>query len=246
MPNLPPDIAERVSIMRKTQLFHGLSQADCVRIAERARTQAFARTDLLFMQGQPLRQIFVLCSGCVKLTHINPSGSEVILAVRGPLDVLDLPSSAGASHVTAQAMGNCRTLSWNSSTAEHLMTDFPPFGSNVCRILSKQLSELQDRYCELSAEKVERRLAFALVRLIGQIGMPGEGGTEVTISRQELAQMTGTTLFTVSRLISKWGELGLVIPRREAVLLIEREGLNLLSSVDESGRVSNSSAASFP
>ena len=113
-----------------------------------------------------------------------------------------------------------------------LMTT-PQFNGNICSILTRHLQELQERYQEMSAEKVERRVACAIIRLAQQFGTPIGGGTEISISRHELAQMTGTTLFTVSRLISKWGELGLILPRREAILILDTERLDLISSMDQ-------------
>ena len=114
---------------------------------------------------------------------------------------------------------------------EDLMV-MPQFNENICAILTRHLQELQERYQEMSADKVERRVACAIIRLAKQFGKPTGGGSEIAISRLELAQMTGTTLFTVSRLISKWGELGLILPRREAVLLLDTNRLDLISSVD--------------
>jgi CRP-like cAMP-binding protein len=113
-----------------------------------------------------------------------------------------------------------------------LIETIPQFSRNICSILSSQLNELQERYHEISAERVERRVACALIRLDRQFGNPSGGGSEIAISRQELAQMTGTTLFTVSRLISKWGELGLVSPRREAVLMLDAKRLDRLSGLE--------------
>ena len=113
-----------------------------------------------------------------------------------------------------------------------LMTT-PQFNGNICSILTRHLQELQERYQEMSAEKVERRVACAIIRLAQQFGTQTGGGTEISISRHELAQMTGTTLFTVSRLISKWGELGLILPRREAILILDTERLDLISSMDQ-------------
>jgi CRP-like cAMP-binding protein len=68
-------------------------------------------------------------------------------------------------------------------------------------------------------------LALALLRLLKQVGKESHGGVEVSLSREELAQMTGTTLFTISRILSKWSEQGFVLPRREAVLVRDPQRL---------------------
>ncbi|HEY0786459.1 MAG TPA: Crp/Fnr family transcriptional regulator [Acidobacteriaceae bacterium] len=227
-------MAGRTKLLHKASFFAGVSAPDAKRIAECARSQSFTRNERLFMQGQPLQRVTIIESGCVKLTHLSFNGSEVILALRGTSQVLTLPSfsSRGYQTFTADAMNEGKILSWSCSNMDSLMATVPQLKGNICRILAGQLAELQERYCELSVERVEGRLASTLVRLARQIGNPTRGGFEVPISRQELAQMVGTTMFTVSRLISKWGKMGLVEPLREAVLVLMPEGLELLSSLD--------------
>jgi len=67
--------------------------------------------------------------------------------------------------------------------------------------------------------KLNKRLALVLLRLLKQVGKPSGDGIQVSLSRLELGQMTGTTLFTISRILSKWAEQGFVVPRRDAVLV---------------------------
>ncbi len=207
--------------MRASQLFAGLSIIACAQFANRARHRVFERNEFLFMQGQPFRTLVLVESGCVKLTRLNANGSEVILALRGRFDAIDLPAGPNLSHHTfaAQALVKCSTLTWSSSVMGDLMTT-PQFNGNICSILTRHLQELQERYHEMSAEKVERRVACAIIRLAQQFGTPIGGGTEISI-------------FTVSRLISKWGELGLILPRREAILILDTERLDLISSMDQ-------------
>jgi CRP-like cAMP-binding protein len=100
---------------------------------------------------------------------------------------------------------------------------------NITYILCEQLYDLEERYREISSEKVSVRLSHQLVRLLKQIGRRVEGGVEIRLSREELAQLTGTTLFTVSRLLSGWNQLGFVSTRREAVSVLNLQALVNLS-----------------
>lgn len=227
---------EGALLLRSSELFASLSSSECYEIFERARPRNFERTEMLFMQGQPFRHLILVESGCVKLTRLCPNGSEVILGLRGPNEAMDLPAgpSFGTHTYAAQALIPCRTLIWEWSLMERLMATVPNFSRNVCCILTRQLHELQGSYHELSTESVARRVACALLRMAKQFGTPTARGTEILVSRQELAQMTGTTLFTVSRLISKWGRLGLILPRREAVLMLDPERLERLSAFHQS------------
>ena len=100
------------------------------------------------------------------------------------------------------------------------------------QLLVSRLRELEERFREIATEKVPRRLALVLLRLAKQVGKNTPDGTLVSLSREELAQMTGTTLFTVSRVLSNWAEMKLVVPKREAVVIRDVRRLETLT--DES------------
>jgi CRP-like cAMP-binding protein len=102
----------------------------------------------------------------------------------------------------------------------------------MVRILGDDLLELEARFREVATERVGPRVARQLVRLLEQIGRPvinGNGEMEVCLSREDLAQMTGTTLFTVSRLLSAWEARGMVKPRREAVGICDVQSLRAIT-----------------
>jgi CRP-like cAMP-binding protein len=113
------------------------------------------------------------------------------------------------------------------------LEQFPLIRRNIAAILSERLSELEERFREIATEKVGPRVAHELGRLFKKIGKPLDGGFEINLSREELAQMTGTTLFTVSRLLSAWEQQGFVCPRREAVLVRNVQGLLELGESEE-------------
>jgi CRP-like cAMP-binding protein len=82
----------------------------------------------------------------------------------------------------------------------------------------------------MATENVRKRLALVLLRLLKQVGTVSHEGTVVFLSREELGQMAGTTLFTISRVLSKWAEEGVVVSRREAVLVSDLERLELIGN----------------
>jgi len=83
----------------------------------------------------------------------------------------------------------------------------------------------------MSTEEVERRIAHALLRLAHQGGRKTEDGVliDFPISRQDIAQMTGTTLHTVSRIMSAWEKVGLVSSGRQRVVICDPHRLYLLA-----------------
>lgn len=213
--------AERVVLMRASALFAGLNGEECLEIARCARARTFARDESLFMQGQPPGSVVLIQSGSVKLTQLSKEGSEVILWVNGKGDAIGIcPESLACSHTcTARALENCKALTWDRSSMKALLASYPQIRDNINRIMSNRLQELEERFREVATERVAKRLASALMRLTKQVGKEHEAGIRVSLSREELAQMTGTTLFTISRIISRWSEQGLILPEREAVVV---------------------------
>jgi len=208
-------------LMCASALFTGLTQDEILEIASCAKARTYARDELLFMQGQPVRNLVLIQSGSVKSTQLSPNGNEVILWMNGSGDTVGVPGdTAVCSHTcSARAMEQCRALTWEYARLQGLLAEYPQIRRNISQILSGRLNELEERFREVATEKVAKRVALALLRLLKQVGKQSPGGVEVSLSREELAQMTGTTLFTISRLLSRWGEDGFVQPRREAVVI---------------------------
>lgn len=208
--------------------------SETIELAALARTKCFDRRDTIFEQGQPVRQIILIESGSVKLTQLSHGGSEVILWLHGVGEAVGLAGSVANSLHTcsARAVSTTRVMMWDWSTLERGFPAAVKIKRNLGRILSERLGELEERFREVATERVSRRVALALLRIGKQVGQVRGSGIEVFLSREELAQLTGTTLFTISRLMSKWSEMEVVTPRREAVLILNA---NLLSKISEDG-----------
>jgi len=187
------------------------------------------------MQGQPVRNLVLIKTGSVKLTQLSPNGNEVILWMNGSGDAVGVPTETPTcSHTcSARAMEQCHAITWEYTRLQNLLVEYPQIRKNISQILSGRLNELEERFREVATEKVAKRVALTLLRLLKQIGKQEKGGVEVALSREELAQMTGTTLFTISRILSKWGEAGFVLPRREAVLVRDPQRLVQMSDEED-------------
>lgn len=219
--------------MCASALFSGMTQRECMEISSCARIRTFARDEKLFSQGDPNRNLAMLLSGSVKLTQIGSEGNEVLLWMSGAGDPVSLGSETpSCAHTcSAHAVEHCRAMVWEYSRLQMLLNDYPQIRKNVNEILSSRLNELQERFREVATEKAATRLAFALLRLLKNVGKPATEGVQISLSREELAQMTGTTLFTISRILSKWAAQGFVIPRREAVVI--KDHTKLANAIDD-------------
>ena len=212
-------------------LFAGILPGDYSRIAAAARGREFERGEMLFIEGDSVQQVLLLTSGFAKINKLGLSGTEVILRFSAPGDVLGAVGlfSTGRHSTTAQSFRMCRALVWEPPAFKALAERFPVLHQNMARIVGGELLELEERFREIATERVAPRVARQLVRLLDKIGRRVEDGVEISLSREELAQMTGTTLFTVSRLLSAWEERGMVKPRREGVTICDVPALNAIS-----------------
>lgn len=227
--------AYRFNLMRNSPLFSGLSHVEALEVAALARSRILQRHELLFMQGQPVRHLFLIESGSVKLTQLSSSGSEVILWLSGAGESVGVTGifSPIFNTCSARVVVRCRALAWEWSKVESLCHASSMMRRNIGHILLTRLTELEERFREVATEKVSRRVALALLRSLRNVGNHSGAGIEVSLSREELAQLTGTTLFTISRLMSKWHAQGIVLPRREAVLVLDQKRLIAESAGDD-------------
>lgn len=204
-------------------------------IASCGRARTFARNELLYVQGHPANNLIFLQSGSVKHTQLSSGGEEVLLWMSGSGDAVNLRTeTTPCNHsCSVRAMEQCKALVWDYTKLQALLVTYPQIRKNISQILAAHLRELEERFREVATEKVAKRLALTLLRLLKQVGKISNEGTEVCLSREELGQMTGTTLFTISRILSKWADSGVVVPRRQAVLVGDPGRLESIGNMDE-------------
>jgi CRP-like cAMP-binding protein len=217
----------RVALLQISPLFRNMPRLDHEAIASCAVGVVYARDERLYVQGQNFRSLVLLRSGSVKITQLSSQGSEVILRMHGTGSALGMFSNSPIGQNSCYAVEQSTALIWNHTAFQSLKLRFPQIEGNANRIFSAQLAELEERFREVSTETVNKRLAHILLRLITNVGRNVGTGVEISLSRDELAQMIGTTLFTVSRIISEWASKGIVIPGRNLVTVCS---LSLLES----------------
>jgi len=218
-------------VAARPSLFSGILPADYSRISAAARVKEFQRGEMLYIGGDSVQHVMLLTSGFVKISQFGLSGTEVILRFSVPGDVLGAMGlfTTGRHCTTARAFRLCRALVWDAPTFKSLLARYPVLHQEMVRIISEDLVELEERFREVATERVAPRVARQLVRLLKRIGRTVNGGVEVCLTREDLAQMTGTTLFSVSRLLSAWEERGIAMPRREAVMIRDVQALHAIA-----------------
>lgn len=220
-----PELSQAVRILEQVGLFHGLHRPALANVARAARSVELRRETFFFRQGTKAETIYVLLHGRVKLTQATPEGHDLVLRFIGPGEIFG-PTAALKDRlypVSAYAVRRCRALAWEGQAMLSLIEEHPRIAINFIEQLSAHIQELRERYHELATERVERRVAHALLRLAEHAGWSTEEGVliDVPLSRQELAGMTGTTLYTVSRILRAWQRQALVNAGRQRVEIIQ-------------------------
>ena len=218
------DEPTRVSVFERVPLFHGLEPAALAEIARAAYEQELKKDEVLFRQGDVAAHNYLLAWGRVRLDRTTPDGGNVVLHYLGPGDLIGTVAVLRRTPfpATPTAVEDSRVLVWDTDAFLALMERHARLAMNSMGMVGDRLEELQQRLQEVATQRVERRIAATLLRLIRQSGRRVEGGIELpyAISRNELAEMTATTLHTVSRTLSAWEQEGIVSGKRSVHLIV--------------------------
>ena len=217
--------------LRQVVVFQNAPDDHLVLILENSIVRTIEEGSFFFLQGDEASHLYVLTSGQVKLMQSNSNGQQVNLRTIYPWQMfgaLGATRGPGATYpATAQALENSTSLALASSFLYSMMKTRPYLSFDLMNLMTMYIQEMQARYRELATERVEQRVANALIRLAGQSGIKstGEAGIELTFSRQDVAEMTGSTLYTISRLLSEWERKGIIKTGREKIRILKPHDL---------------------
>jgi CRP-like cAMP-binding protein len=223
-------IMEAREIVRKSSLFQDIRPAVFERVLAIGVLRSIEEGGFFFMQGDPASHAYVLVEGRVKMIQITPGGNQITLRIMTPGQTFGgialLKPEAGYP-VTAQCMENSRAMAWNTAQLRELALIEPSISLNTMQLMHGYITELQEREQALVTERVDRRIARVLLKLAAQSGKKVEEGVliDLPLTRQDVAEMSGTTLYTVSRTLNEWERDGLLMIGREMVVIREPHGL---------------------
>lgn len=222
-------VREPLELLAGAPLFESVSvkvRKAALRVSYRRR---FRAREFFFYQDEPATTFYVLLQGRARLLQMTPEGHQVIIRYVGPGDGIGIivALSDMAYPLSAEAVTECLALAWDSENVTRLLEKYPDLALSGMRLIAGRFRGLQRRYQELATEKVERRIARTLLRLARQVGKKTDQGVliDLPLSRQDLGEMTGTTLYTVSRILSRWEQDELIATGRERVVICNPHGL---------------------
>jgi CRP/FNR family transcriptional regulator, nitrogen oxide reductase regulator len=221
------------SLISGLPLFQGLAPQEQETILKEARSSRYPKDTTIFAQEEEAHSFFLLLNGHIRVVKTTPDGDQVIARYIKEGELFGIAAAIGRTTYPANAVAavDCVALAWPTRLWHDFATRYPSFTAGTYATVGKRLQETQQRVVEMSTEQVEQRVAHALLRLINQAGRKTESGIEIDfpITRQDIAEMTGTTLHTVSRIVSAWEEQGLVTGGRQKVTVADPHGLMLIA-----------------
>lgn len=209
-------------LLASVPLLAGLAERDLTALAERVRVEQVERESIIFNQGAHCDRVWLVRAGEVKIVHQTTDGREVILEVVSPGEVFGGAVLFMDTHpATAKAMTQVEVVSFSSETYVRVLEGHPVIARRLIRMLGSRLHSMTGLQI-MAGERVERRLAHILIKLAVRVGRAEPQGVLITIplSRQDLADMAGTTLETAIRTLSRFREQGWLETRRGGYLLI--------------------------
>jgi CRP-like cAMP-binding protein len=221
---MPQQSAEVEAVLRTTPVFRRLAPQDLHTVATAASLKRYGRGQMIFEQDTPSDAFYTIATGRVKIFKMLPTGKDMILEVFGPGDPLGAIAAYDGRPFPASAMALEDTVCVviPRPVFFRLLEEQPSLVRGLMLGLTMRLVELTNRLAELSGSRIEPRFARLFLKLAKNVGRNADDGVFVplALSRQELADMTGTTIETAIRIMSRWG--------KEEIVRTEKDGFTIL------------------
>ncbi len=211
------------SLLTDLPPFSRLQQTELREILDRATPRRYVEGAEVFTEGMPADQFYILLDGFIRVLRTTREGEQVIALHIPPGERFGIAPafSRDTYPATAVAASESLALGWPTTLWPEFVAKNDAFATETYRTVGNRLAEFRDRVTEMATQAVERRVASALLRLANQSGRKIDDGVEIgfPVTRADIAEMTGTTLHTVSRLMSAWERDGIVRSTRRHVVL---------------------------
>lgn len=220
------------SLLADLPLFQGMEREGMDDLLSQSTSSRYLKGRHIFNQGGEANVFFLLLDGHVRVVKVTPHGEQIIVRYISGGELLGIAPAMGRDVYPASAIAavDCVVLSWPSSIWQETVARYPNFATKTYASIGERFQDAQDGFVELATERVEQRVASALLKLVTQSGKKTDQGIliDFPISRQDISEMTGTTLHTVSRLLSAWEQEGLVKSGRQKITVIQEHRLQMI------------------
>ncbi|MBK0326228.1 Crp/Fnr family transcriptional regulator [Rhodobacteraceae bacterium F11138] len=221
------------SLLTHLPPFSRLDRRQIRTILDQASSRRYDTGVQIFNEGEPADRFFMLLDGYVRVVRITATGEQVTALHIPAGQLLGIAKALGRDTYPATAVTAAESiaLSWPMRLWDEFVSEYDGFATETYKTVGLRVGEMNNRIVEITTKQVEQRVASAILRLVNQTGRKVDGGIEIDfpITRQDMAELTATTLHTVSRLLSGWEKQGLVQSKRKRIKVRDPHALVLLS-----------------
>ena len=218
----PKALQSKAAAIAKLPFFVDLTSEDLDHIEPYFQEYRFRRSQYLFWEGDPAIKIYVIKAGRVRLLKTAASGKEMVLEVMVPGQLCGGTTMFGDVHRSgAQAVEPTVVYGMSRDSYDDLLTKYPKIARGIIKYLGGKLMDAHDVIISLVSSKVESRIAAVIVRLCENHGSPTKDGIMINIrlTRQDIADIVGSTVETTIRIISKLQKEGLMATVKGRLLI---------------------------
>ena len=217
------------SLLMHLPPFSKLDRRQIRTILDQATARRYEEGVAVFTEGAPAERFYMLLDGTIRVMRVTPTGEQVTALHIPSGQLFGIAQALGRDTYPATAMTAVESiaLSWPMRLWQEFVDSYEGFSTETYKTVGNRVGEMNTRIVEMATLQVEQRLAQALLRLVNQTGRKVEDGIEIDfpITRQDLSELTATTLHTVSRLLSGWEKRGLVRSRRKRITVTDAHAL---------------------
>ncbi len=215
----------KAEILRRSSIFASLNDDELGELADLAIERSFVSNEFIFWDGDTPEWFYIVAEGKVKVLKHSSLGKEFIIAFFSPGEIFgevavfeNKPYPA-----SAQAVSETKVVGIRREDLLSFLANSPQVALRIINVLGERLRDAQGRLRDLAGERVEQRLASVLLMLSTKLGFI------LPFTRQEIADMAGTTTETAIRVMSHLKDREIIRSVRGKVIILNEEKLRLLS-----------------
>ncbi|MGH2376737.1 MAG: Crp/Fnr family transcriptional regulator [bacterium] len=221
---------DKLWYLKHIAIFAGMTDAEMRRLAERTVMRSYARGGVIVRPDDPPDSIYLIKKGRVKLSRYSASGREHVLALLEPGEIYGERALAGATAVHCEAFEDSLICVLSLRDFEELLRAKPDLALRVIKALAQRLRRAEEEIESFAFRDVPGRLSALLVRLAeaGADPQHQERRPTLRLTHQDLASMIGATRETVTNVLNRFRDMGLISIRRREIVI---KGLQRLRRV---------------
>ena len=212
-----------VETLKKSDIFTTLKEEELKKISPLFDKREFTKDEYIFFEGDPSDWLYIASQNRVKIVKHTLAGKNIILEIKSPgeifccaavLDKRPYPESA-------QVMESASVIRISRRNLDKIMEEYPNLKLRFAKYSSDMLRDAHEMLKNIATEKVEKRIASLLLKLSEKsvVDNTGYKSIDFTLTRQEIAEMAGTTVETCIRIMSKFQKDGVITSSNKRILV---------------------------